>query len=110
MGEVSETSRSNVFVVKDGKVTTPGERILKGITRKQILYLARQRFEVQETEITLDDVYNADEVFITSSVKGVMPIVKVGENVIGSGQPGDVVRQLMEAFEAHVEDYLAAKV
>ena len=109
-GQVSETSRSNVFVVKEGAVMTPGERILKGVTRKQVLYLARQRFEVLETEVTLDDVYSADEVFITSSVKGVMPIVKVGENVIGSGQPGDVVRQLMEAFEAHVEDYLAAKV
>ena len=109
-GQVSETSRSNVFVVKEGTVMTPGERILKGITRKQVLHLARQRFEVQETKVTLDDVYSADEVFITSSVKGVMPIVKVGENVIGSGEPGDVSRQLASAFEAHVEDYLTARV
>ena len=109
-GRVSETSRSNVFIAKGGTISTPGERILKGITRKQVLHLARERFEVQETDITLDDVYSADEVFITSSVKGVMPIVKVGENIIGSGEPGNVSRQLMEAFEAHIEDYLTARV
>ena len=108
-GRVSETSRSNIFIVKAGVILTPGERILRGITRKQILHLARERFEVQETEITLEDVYSADEVFITSSVKGVMPIVKVGESVIGSGQPGDVSRQLVKAFAAHVEDYLVAR-
>ena len=109
-GCVSETSRSNIFIAKKGAILTPGERILKGITRRQILHLARERFEVRETEVTLKDIYNADEVFITSSVKGVMPIVKVGENVIGSGEPGDVSRQLMQAFEVHVEDYLTARV
>lgn len=106
-GLVSETARSSIFAVKDGVVRTPGDRILKGVTRKQVLALAKNHFDVLEAGLTLDDLKKADEVFITSSIKGVMPIVALGGVTIGAGQPGEVVNHLMKLFEEHVEAYVA---
>ena len=106
-GTVTETARSNVFVVRDGTVVTPKENILRGVTRKQVLELARKHYEVLETQVSLQDVLNAEEVFITSTLKGVMPIVSVEGKPIGDGKPGPVARHLSELFEAHVENYLS---
>ena len=107
-GFVFETARSNIFVVRGGKVMTPGDKVLKGVTRKQVLELARRHYEVLETPLTLDEVYSADEVFITSTIKGVMPIVKIEDKVIGESVPGKVTQHLLDLFATHVDDYLAA--
>lgn len=106
-GVVTETARSNVFIVKDGTLLTPQQNILEGVTRKQILKLARKHYEVTEAELSLQDVLDAEEVFITSTLKGVLPIISVEGNIISSGNPGEVARHLGELFEAHVEDYLS---
>ena len=106
-GVVTETARSNVFVVRNGKLLTPKENILEGVTRKQILELARKHYEVHETAVSLQDVLSAEEVFITSTLKGVMPIISVEDKPIGDGKPGAVARHLGKLFKTHVEDYLA---
>lgn len=106
-GEVLETARSNLFIVKDGVVKTPGQNVLQGITRKRVLALARRDYKVLETRVSLHDLEDADEVFISSTIKGVMPIVAVEDKAVGQGRPGEVTQRLAKAFAAHVRDYVA---
>jgi len=98
-GNVLECATSNVFIVKDGVVITPRENILPGITRKVTLALAQEAgYPVEERVVTLEELFTADEAFITSSFKDIVPVVSVDGKMIGSGTPGHVTRDLMERF------------
>ncbi len=97
--QISEASRSNVFVVKDGILRTPKEHILKGITRKHILQVAPQILEIREEDISIDELKNADEDFISSSLKEVCPIVEVDGKPIGRGKVGSYTRKLNQLFQ-----------
>lgn len=104
-GHVVEGASSNVFVVSGGRVATPPESagILAGITRAHVLAAARALgIPVDERELELTDVYSADEVFITSSIRELLPVVRVDERVIGSGKPGPVTRALHRRFRDDV--------
>jgi branched-subunit amino acid aminotransferase/4-amino-4-deoxychorismate lyase len=93
-GEVSEFPRCNLFVIKaNGEVVTPAIHVLEGITRKNILSLSGM--EVKATKVTLTDVLQASEVFLTSTTKRVVPIVQVDNTIIGNGKPGPVVQQIL---------------
>ncbi|MFD2202182.1 aminotransferase class IV [Shivajiella indica] len=94
-GQVSESSRSNIFIVKDGKISTPANHILHGITRKRLLELAPQ---TQIRNITLKEALNADEVFMTSTTKKVLPVTQIDELKIGNGHPGPITKKLLEEF------------
>ncbi len=100
-GRALEFATSNLFIVKNGSISTPAKDILPGITRKVALELARTAFPVEEREVSLDELYGADEAFLTSSFKDIVPVVKVGERSIAGGEPGPVTRQMMELFHAH---------
>lgn len=100
-GLVSESSRSNVFMVKDGIVSTPATHILEGITRKKVMELASN---VLVRDIQLEEFLNSDEVFITSTTKRILPITKIGEQTIGNGKPGTQTKNLMTAFERMEKD------
>lgn len=105
-GRVAETSRANIFIVdQEGILVTPGEGILEGITRKRILELAEDR-AVETRAISLDEVLGAQEVFITSTTKGAMPISEIDGRVIGQGRAGEVTKQLGERFAERVEAYV----
>ena len=94
-GEVSEFPRCNLFVVKEnGHVVTPAVHVLEGITRKNILSL-REGLTVVEGKITLDDIWHASEVFLTSTTKRVVPIVQVDDVRIGTGKPGPEVQKIL---------------
>lgn len=96
-GEVSEFPRSNFFIVtKDDKVITPSKNILKGITRKKTLELAHRYFIASEATVTIDDIRNAKEAFITSTSKQIIPIVQIDDVVINDGKAGAVTRLLDE--------------
>ena len=100
-GHVVEGASSNVFVVTAGRVATPPESagILVGITRAQMLRAARELgVPVDERELLPDDVYGADEVFITSSIRELLPVVRVDGRTIGSGAPGPIARALHRRF------------
>ncbi|UCS93473.1 aminotransferase class IV [Echinicola marina] len=94
-GIISESSRSNIFIVKDGLISTPKENILLGITRKRIL-------EIEPTivvrDISLQEVLEADEVFISSTTKRILPITQVDGKNIGKGIPGDITKSIFEKF------------
>lgn len=100
-GYVAEGTGDNVFLVKDGTLTTPPPYagILEGITRNAVMDLARgMGIDVVESLFTLFDVYTADECFLTGTAAEVIPVVKVDGRTIGSGCPGEMTKRLEEAF------------
>lgn len=102
-GEVSEGSTSNVFVVTGGRVRTPdlGAGLLAGITRQHVLELARQAgIPVEEGAIDPDTLRGADEVFLTSSVRGIMPVTRIDGLSVGSGMLGPITAILRELYAA----------
>jgi branched-chain amino acid aminotransferase len=104
-GQVVEGASSNVFVVSAGRLATPPESagILAGITRAHVLAAARALgIATEERELGLADVYGADEVFITSSIRELLPVVCVDDRVIGAGVPGSVSRALHRRFRDDV--------
>jgi branched-chain amino acid aminotransferase len=104
-GNVVEGATSNVFVVQAGGLKTPpeGAGILPGITRAHVLdAAARLGIAVEERELKPDDLYKAEEVFITSSIREILPVVRVDGRAVGRGMPGHVSRQLHRAFRVAV--------
>ncbi|OIN57224.1 aminotransferase class IV [Arsenicibacter rosenii] len=97
-GEISELSRSNFFIVKGEKLITPDRHILRGITRRTVIQLARTDFEVEERPVLLSELYDADEAFTTSSTKKVLPIVQVGDLTIADSKPGPKSAWLLSQF------------
>ena len=94
---VSEFPRCNFFIVKnDSTVVTPAHNVLHGITRKNILKLAAHKYTSAEVNITLDDIYQAKEAFLTSTTKRIVPIVQINNKIIGSGKPGPVTLSLLD--------------
>jgi branched-chain amino acid aminotransferase len=100
-GEVAEGASCNVFLVQGGGLRTPPLEagILPGVTRGVVLDLARGLgLRVREETVNAPELMEADEVFFTSTLKEVMPVKAVGDHVVGSGRPGPVTRQLLEAY------------
>ncbi len=104
---VRESVRANIFIVtKDERIITPGNKILRGITRKQTTKVASKYFPLEEREVSVNELKEAKEVFITSSTKRIMPVVQIDDYQIGNGQPGAVTKKLGSLFRASVENYL----
>jgi branched-chain amino acid aminotransferase len=104
-GEVVEGATSNVFVAKGGRLATPPEDagILSGITRAYVLEAAAKAgIAVDQLRLRPEALYDADEVFVTSSIREVLPVVRVDGRVIGTGAPGPLARILHRAFRATV--------
>lgn len=98
---ITEFPRSNVFIVtKDNKLVTPAHQVLAGITRKNVLRLAAELITTEERDITVDELMNASEVFLTSTTKKVLPIVKIDNTFIGNGKPGAITSMLYQKFLA----------
>ena len=101
-GFVMEASASNVFVVKDERLLTPPltNYILPGITREAIIELATEiGIPVSEEPITQQQLYTADEVFITGTNSELGPVVEVDGRKVGKGQIGPIFGRLLEAFD-----------
>jgi branched-chain amino acid aminotransferase len=105
-GEVIEGATSNVFLVRDGVLATPPIEagILAGITRLTVLELAaRLALPVHETQVHPADLYHADEVFITSTVREVLPVVRVDDVVVAAGRPGPITQRIRAAYLAETQ-------
>ncbi|MEO2022668.1 MAG: branched-chain-amino-acid transaminase [Pirellulaceae bacterium] len=103
--EVAECTGDNIFLVKAGVLATPSTDagILEGITRQAVIELAVEAgTEVQERTLVMQDIYGADECFLTGSAAEVVPVVQVDERQIGDGMPGPLTRDLMKRFRALV--------
>lgn len=109
-GIVSEFPRSNIFIVtKDDVVVTPIDNVLPGITRLKLLPVAAKKFKVEVRDITLDEVKDAAEVFMTSTTKRILPITQVDDTIIGNGTAGKISTILNEDF-IKMEDKLVGEL
>ena len=99
--QVLEGTTSNLFAVINDTLVTPAKGILKGITRQAVLMLARNICPVKEEAIRLEDLLGAQEVFISGTSKGVVPVIQINETIIGNGCPGPNTRKIMAALESH---------
>ena len=101
-GFIAESSTSNIFLVKDGTVLTPrAEWVLGGITRKVVIELALEAgIEVSEEDLTVMDAANADEIFVTSSTWGVVPVRAIDQIKPRLGTDGPVVSLLIDKLAA----------
>ncbi len=102
-GWVSECPRSNIFAVtKDRVLITPDGGILQGITRLRVLNLAKDTLNVEVRPVLVSELLTADEVFITSTTRGVLPVSRIDDIQIGKGSPGDVSRMLYAGLKAQL--------
>ncbi len=101
--DILETSKANIFIVKDGGIITAAKNVLLGVTRRIILSLARENdFIALERPIDLEELLQADEVFITNTTKGVWPVVKVDEK---SFEVGPITLKVKQIFENYRKTY-----
>lgn len=102
-----ESFRSNVFFVFEGPVlATPSENILLGVTRKHVLKMAPDLLPTEVRRIGVNEIANAREAFLTGSNKAILPVVQIGDQVVGDGKVGPVTRQLMGMWEEYVGNYV----
>lgn len=108
-GLVTEATVSNIFLVKGKTLFTPSleSGILPGVTRKVVLEMAEKMgLEVAECEIRPEELYGADEAFLTNSLMEVMPLVEVDKRLIGNGLPGDVTKEIHKNYQKLVREEL----
>jgi branched-chain amino acid aminotransferase len=98
-GEVSELTRSNVFIFSEDKLITSDRNILNGITRRVVMELAKPHFDIEVRPVSYKEVITADEAFTTSTTKWVMPVVQIGDVPVGNGLAGKRTLFLQELFE-----------
>lgn len=100
-GELAECSTSNIFVVRNGAALTPplDSGLLPGITREYLLEIGPEiGIAVREQVLRDADLFGADECFLTSTTREIVPIVRVDDQIIGSGRPGAVTKTLLDAL------------
>jgi branched-chain amino acid aminotransferase len=112
-GEVSECTAANIFVVKDEKVKTPplSSGCLEGVTRGVLMEIASEAgTSVVEQTLKLEDLYGADEVFVTSTNRNVIGVKEIAGHTIADGTTGIITKKLDEAFEAYIGEYVERRL
>ncbi len=99
-GYVAEGSGQNIFIVRGGVLKTPPLiSILEGITRRSVIEIAeREKIPLKEMPFTRDELYIADEAFLTGTAAEITPIREVDGRVIGNGSPGPITKKLQDLF------------
>ena len=103
-GEVTEGAASNVFIVKDGVIITPPKTdcLLPGITRDLVVEQAHEHgLTVKEANIKQTELETADEIWLTSSTKEILPVTKLNGQPVGGGKPGPVWQQMYALYQAY---------
>ena len=108
-GFVATCNSTHFFIVRNGELwTSTGNYCLDGITRRKVLNMAPEAgFTVRERNFTLNDVYNAEEAFVTGTFAGLVPVREVDGRRIGSGSRGPRVERLQQVYRQQVADYIA---
>ncbi len=107
-GDLTCGTVTNLFIIKDKKIYTPGldSGILNGITRQIVLKLARENnYVLKERPLSVDELFKADEVFLTNSLIELMPLVTVEGKPIGDGNPGVITKRLRSEYLNLVRQY-----
>lgn len=104
-GQILEGLSSNFFVVRDGVIFTAGESVLQGITRLIVLdEIEKVGIPLNYAAIAAENISQLDEAFITSSSRGILPVVYIDRTQIGSGKPGPVTKKLMKKLEQRIQE------
>lgn len=104
-GSLSECSTANIFIVKNKRIITPDEKsgILSGITRQEVLKICLQSGDdVEEREVRPEELFQADEAFITNSLLEIMPLTEINGHTLGKGFCGDITKKLHSAYRDKV--------
>jgi branched-chain amino acid aminotransferase len=104
-GNITEGPGFNVFVLRDGRAATPDRGVLEGITRQTAIELCEMlQIPVDIGPVDAGQLRNADEVFITSTAGGIMPVTRIDGTPLADGRPGPITRQLTELYWAKHDD------
>ena len=101
-GYVAECTGDNIFIVKDNEIFTPpvSAGILIGITRNVVIELAKEAsITVKEEQLTEDDLYNADECFLTGTAAEIIPVANIDGRKIATGKPGKITLSLLKKYQ-----------
>ncbi|MDH5632562.1 MAG: D-amino-acid transaminase [Gammaproteobacteria bacterium] len=110
---LTEGAASNIFIVKNNVIATPGKGryILPGITRDLVVELAQaNNVAMEERDITEAEVFDADEVWLTSSTKEILPITTIDGKPVGSGKPGAMHEKMFAIYRQYKQDFRDGKV
>lgn len=105
-GEATEGAASNLFIVQNDCLITPpkGPLLLPGVTRDVVLEIAKtQALCLKEQQITEDELFNAQEIWLTSSTKEILPVTKLNDKIINSGKPGVHWHHMIEAYHSYIQ-------
>ena len=100
--KVFECATSNIFLVKNNTLITPEIDVLEGITRKIVLELAEENYKIKKRGVHDRDLKSADEVFITSSFKDIVPVIEIDDFTVNSGKVGRVTKDLMDRLAQYI--------
>ncbi len=96
---ILELPRSNIFIVtKDKTVVTPLHNVLMGITRKKVLEITGNLYKTEERDVSVEELTDAAEVFITSTTKRILPVTKIDHKIVGDGTPGELTTALLRLY------------
>jgi len=110
-GFLTEGAACNVFIVKDGVVKTPpkGPRLLPGITRNLLIELLnKNNIPCEETEISESEVRHADEIWLTSSTKEIVPVIELDNKKIGDGEVGELWHRSVDLYQSFKDTFTGA--
>ena len=104
-GRILEGMTSNFFYVRDGELYTAGRGVLSGVTRETVIMIAQQAgIRVRYKALSLHEIPEIDEAFITSSSRGVVPVAQIIDQPVGKGKVGKTTKQFIDLFERKISD------
>lgn len=112
-GIATEGTASNLFIVKDGVISTPkkSNMLLPGITRDLVVELCHQHgFSCYEQDVSEKDLNDADEIWITSSTKEIVPVIEINGEKVGTGAPGKMWHQLITLYRSYKQRFRSGEV
>jgi branched-chain amino acid aminotransferase len=108
-GDLTEGTTNNIWIIKNNIIKTPHleSGLLNGITRQKVLELcSNNSIKVQECRLRQEDAYHSDEMFYTSSTKGIVPITQIDDIKINDGNVGPLTKKLMNLYQELINNYL----
>jgi branched-chain amino acid aminotransferase len=105
---VCEGTTNNIWIVKGNDVFTPpsSRAILNGITRQFVLEFKSTIFRISEKDISVENLMSADEVFLTSSLKEIVPITKINHKIINNGIPGKITKEIHSMYQNKIQEFV----
>ena len=103
-GYVSTCNSTNFFIIKNEEViTSKGNYCLNGVTRMNIINICKEKnIDIIEKNFKLEEVYNADEAFVTGTFAGVIPVINIDQYQIGNGYRGTITKKLFDLYKSKI--------